>query len=119
LFLGHVWSSENLGNDWERLVRDSVRTRELDCWKTGLQKKAKLRLYRTLKSELRREEYLDLPQDIRVRLTELRCGTHRLRVETGRWEKEELAERVCRVCVCGPVEDELHVLLDCYVYRDL
>ena len=30
-----------------------------------------------------------------------------------------MEERFCRVCVCGPVEDEKHVLLECYVYGDL
>jgi len=52
-------------------------------------------------------------------LTEMRSGTHCLRIETGRWEKEPLEERICKVCVCGPIEDELHVLLDCYPYEAL
>jgi hypothetical protein len=84
-----------------------------------MQKKAKLRLYRTLKPDLRREDYLSLPLETRRRLTELRSGTHCLRIETGRWQKESVEERVCKVCVCGPVEDELHVLLDCYPYKKL
>ena len=83
------------------------------------QKKAKLRLYRTLKSDLRREEYLSLPLESRRRLTEIRSGTHGLRIETGRWQKEAVEERICRVCICGPIEDEVHALLDCYPYRKI
>ena len=35
----------------------------------------------------------------------------------GPLEGEPLEDRVCRVCICGPIEDEMHVLLDCYQYR--
>ena len=30
-----------------------------------------------------------------------------------------MEDRICKVCVCGPIEDELHVLLDCYPYQSL
>ena len=121
LLLGHIWSSESVGSskDWEKVIYSCIQARELQAWKDGLQNKPKLRLYRLLKSQLRREEYLTLPLETRRRLTELRSGTHCLRVETGRWEGEPLEDRVCRVCICGPIEDEMHVLLDCYPYRQL
>ena len=121
LLLSHVWSSENVGSrqDWEKVIFSSIRAREIQTWKDSLQKKPKLRLYRTLKSDLRRESYLALPLESRRRLTELRCGTHCLRIETGRWENEAVEERVCKVCVCGPIEDEVHVLLECYPYQKL
>ena len=113
--------SENVGSrqDWEKVIFSSIRAREIQTWKDSLQKKPKLRLYRTLKSDLRRESYLALPLESRRRLTELRCGTHCLRIETGRWENEAVEERVCKVCVCGPIEDEVHVLLECYPYQKL
>ena len=30
-----------------------------------------------------------------------------------------MEQRICKLCVCGPMEDELHVLLDCYPYEKL
>ena len=72
-----------------------------------------------MKTELRKEEYLQLPIQHRAPIAELRCGTSRLRVETGRWSKEALEERFCKVCICGPIEDEKHVLLDCFIYDDI
>jgi hypothetical protein len=119
--LGHVWSSEDVGSskDWEKVIYANLRAREVQEWKEGLQRKSKLRLYRTLKKDLRRESYLALPLDSRRKLTEMRSGTHCLRIETGRWEKEPLEQRICKVCVCGPIEDELHVLLDCYPYEKI
>ena len=73
----------------------------------GSPEESKLRLYRTLKNDLRRESYLALPLESRRKLTEMRSGTQGLRIETGRWEKEPLEERMCKVCVCGPIEDEV------------
>ena len=103
LCLGHVWSSESVGptKDWEKVISASLRAREVHEWKEGLQRKSKLRLYRTLKNDLRRESYLALPLESRRKLTEMRSGTHSLRIETGRWEKEPLEQRICKVCVCA------------------
>jgi hypothetical protein len=121
LGLGHIWSSGEVGSakDWEKVAFHCIEARERREWKRGVEKKDKLRLYRVLKTELRREAYLTLPLERRRRFTELRCGTHGLRIETGRWDRIAKELRYCRVCVCGPVEDELHVLLDCYPYRVL
>ena len=73
LHLGEVWSSESVDSskEWEKRVLNCIRGRELQMWREGIQKKAKLRLYRTLKSDLRREEYLSLPLESRRRLTEI------------------------------------------------
>lgn len=81
--------------------------------------KDKLRLYRTLKSELEREEYLDVLWDREERrsMAALRGGTNKLRVETGRWINEELKERTCSLCASGHIEDESHTLLHCFTYE--
>src|SRR4051812_44477419 len=101
LNLGHLWSSELTGNtkQWSRLIYDCINARELAVWKANLQQKSKLRLYLTIKSTLAKEEYLLLPLALRSHIAEMRCGTNRLRIETGCWEKEAVAERFCRVCV--------------------
>lgn len=49
-------------------------------------------------------------------VAQLRMGAHRLAIETGRWVKPRKvprAERVCRVCNAGVVEDEVHFLFEC------
>jgi len=42
LCLGHVWSSEDVGSskDWEKVIYDNLRAREVHEWKEGLQRKA-------------------------------------------------------------------------------
>ena len=50
-----------------------------------MNKKDKLRLYRTIKLSLKREEYLDVIMDLEERrlVTALRGGTNQLRIEVG------------------------------------
>ena len=53
----------------------------------------------------------------RREFAKLRSGTHELRIETGRHKGEELKDRVCVLCARGLVEDEEHLLLDCWLYE--
>ena len=48
-------------------------------------------------------------------LAQLRTGSHRLRVETGRWERPHLErhERTCQRCLSGEVDDEQHMVFEC------
>jgi hypothetical protein len=52
-----------------------------------------------------------VPEWARMNFTRLRLGSHRLRIETGRWSR---IARELRFCVCGPVvQSEEHILLHC------
>ena len=56
----------------------------------------------------------------RVALTQLRLSSHRLRIETGRWNKPvstPFHERIC--IICSKLEDEYHFLLECPAYNTL
>ena len=53
----------------------------------------------------------------RERLAQLRTGSHWLRVETGRWQRLERAQRLCPHCDAGIVEDEMHLVFDCALYN--
>ena len=90
-------------------------------WFRCLEQKDKLRWYRQIKPDLRKEDYLswDMPREHRILYARLRSGTHWLRMETGRWSKEPEHERLCMVCVTGKVESEVHFLLECYIYHGL
>ena len=46
----------------------------------------------------------------RIAFTRLRLSSHRLKVETGRWSR---IERENRLCECGSIQDESHVLFHC------
>ena len=46
----------------------------------------------------------------RVSFTRLRLSSHNLRVETGRWSRQPRERRLCQ---CGQVQDEKHVIEQC------
>ena len=51
-----------------------------------------------------------VPEYLRVSFTRLRLSSHRLRIETGRWSR---IPRENRLCACGVIQDEAHVIQVC------
>jgi hypothetical protein len=104
--------------EWRNLLTTKMHAREEKRWRQGVQSKAKLRTYRTIKSKLRMEPYLGYKNRLaRYLTTRLRSGTNFLRVETGRYEQESVEERLCGLC--NMIEDEKHFLLDCDLYDNI
>ena len=60
LKLEHLWESEQIGayKDWVSFAVACVKRRDTEEWEEGLKKGDKLRWYRQIKSELKREDYL-------------------------------------------------------------
>ena len=57
---------------------------------------------------------------LRKSLAQIRCSSHKLRVETGRYTSEARHERTCRLCsTATAIEDEQHILLHCPQLDDL
>ena len=53
-------------------------------------------------------------------LSRLRCSSHRLEIESGRWHRpvrNPTDERKCKHC--NVVENEFHFLFECYLHNDL
>lgn len=46
----------------------------------------------------------------RIIFTRLRTSSHNLRIETGRWSR---TPRNRRLCLCGEIQTESHILIDC------
>ena len=55
-----------------------------------------------------------IPEHHRIAYTQFRLSSHRLRIETGRWSR---LPRERRLCQCGSVQDETHVILHCPLLR--
>ena len=53
----------------------------------------------------------------RILLTRYRCGSHKLRIETGRWDKTPQSDRLCK---CNKESQTVeHVLYRCTITKDL
>jgi hypothetical protein len=80
----------------------------------------KLRTYRLFKDNNEEEPYLKmfLPRSIRSGLSQFRLGVFPLRIETGRYKREKLEDRICIFCDNEEVETEFHFLLKCDLYKN-
>ena len=80
----------------------------------------KLRTYALFKKEVGLEGYLSVIRDVsvRTRFTRFRLSDHNLEIEKGRHRGVVAGERFCPFCK-DKVEDEIHFLLKCPLYRGL
>lgn len=112
-----------LRQKWTNIIFEKIRTVEQEHWLRAINRKPKLRTYRTFKFKLELETYLlsEQRKAARYLLTSIRSGTNKLRIETGRWTKPKEApeERICRACLSGEIEDEKHFVLHCKAYNEL
>jgi len=55
---------------------------------------------------------------LKKRITKIRLSAHSLFIETGRYRKTHLVQRICPLCKCE-LEEEFHFALKCYFYTPL
>lgn len=86
----------------------------------SVRKKPKLRLFETLRFGISPADHVvaGICKRQRSLITQLRCGMLPIRLETGRYNNEDLEDRVCEICDCGEIEDEVHLLLFCSAYNN-
>jgi hypothetical protein len=73
----------------------------------------KLSWYKMVKSNLRREVWVEGKVGVVGDMVRLRAGIAELRVETGRYDKLPRCDRICLMCDSGEIEDEEHFLMRC------
>jgi hypothetical protein len=121
--LEDAWEAQSVGNieDWKRRVHEAVHEKEEEEWKMRMQNQARLTLlYTTIKTELKCETYLldeSLSWEARNILFQLRTGSNRLRIDTGRWEHIPRDKRICQLCQSA-VENETHFMFRCPVLQE-
>ena len=90
--------------------RTTVKGRTLD----------KLRTFKTFKNNYKMENYIcvKLDKHLIFNLAKLRISNHQLEIETGRYKKKVIDQRLCKGCnENGCVEDEFHFLMTCKAYQ--
>ena len=64
------------------------------------------------------EPYLNINNfEHRRAITKIRTSSHKLEIETGRWNKMQRENRICKNCALGEIEDELHLLFNCRMHE--
>ena len=88
-------------------------------WEEKVQDKVKLRTYKGYKHTFGTENYLkvNLDRSERSFISQFRLRILPLRIETGRFNRTPLEERLCTLCNSEAVEDENHFLYECEKYQ--
>ena len=85
-------------------------------------KSGKLLFYSQIRKNYELQDYLKFPinKAVRSKLTKLRISAHPLEIETGRYSKPCIPKesRFCYFCKTA-VENEIHLLYDCPIYKEL
>ncbi len=116
------WDENNVGTmkEWNAKVDAAIKVKEIQRWKDEVQSKSKLRSYMKLKQTLVVEDYVISNRMSRGRrlLTDVRSGSNKLRIETGRHHTPSIPveERICWCCG-EEVEDEQHFVIQCREYQ--
>ena len=94
---------------------DLMQKKYISYWNHTLQHSQKLNFYYKIKTNYSPSAYLDLTRKnpSRKTLVKLRISSHKLRIETGRYDNIPREERLCNLCNCNRIEDETHFSLDC------
>ena len=90
-------------------------------WSDNIKEKPKLRLYKTFKTVHQPENYVssNLSRSERSLLAQLRFGILPIHIETGRFSRKPVEERLCALCNLNEIEDEEHFLLSCTKYDNI
>ena len=91
----------------------------LQEWNAALAESSRARTYRSF-CAFSFQPYLNNIEKFRYALTRFRVSAHRLKIEAWRWHKPQktpLENRNCKLC--NVLEDEMHFLFECTLYRDL
>ena len=83
-------------------------------WSAKIPSKPKLRSYSFFKHSISAEPYVtsNLSKGKRSLISQLRVGILTLKIESGRYVRKTLTERLCKLCNCN-VEDEIHFICLC------
>lgn len=123
LGLNDAWFYQNVGNAnvFLSLVKQRIKDQFIQNWTGRLNDSSRALFYRCI-AQFQLQPYLKC---IGVRkfctsMTKLRCSSHRLCIETGRWARPAsvpINERKCTFC--NVLEDEFHFVLQCRMYSQL
>ena len=93
----------------------------ISYWNQTLQHSQKLSFYYTFEKNYSLSAYLDLTRKnpSRKSLVKLRISSHKLQIETGRYDTVPRDERLCSLCNCDKIEDKTRLLLNCPSYSSI
>ena len=118
-----AWYFQYIGNAniFISLVKQRLTDNFVQNWHSRINDSSRALFYRNI-SSFNFQPYLDILniKKFRIEFSKLRMSSHRLHIESGRWNKPQstpLSDRICSVCQV--LEDEFHFIFECKLYSDI
>ena len=98
-----------------------MKNQYFEKWKIDVQASSKLSFFSSFKNDYECETYLDTINNFEERrhFTRIRLSNHRLAIESGRYTKIPLEDRLCNFCDDRAIESEFHMLYQCSFYKNI
>ena len=121
LGLSYMHMKSDITNSDVEIVIGQIKDSYIQNWFSDLDNSAKLQYYRSFKSYFEHEKYLDCVNNnnYRITMTRLRCSSHHLLIEEGRYNNILRENKICKMCNWNVIENEYHFILICPLYRQL
>ena len=121
---GEVWYNQGVGNSDRFYNLFKIRVNDIykQNWNDNLSRSPRADFYRSYKRNFALSPFLEIVtiKSHRVALTRLLTSSHRLRIETGRWERPTPPPRHQRLCqYCKKMDDEYHFVIECKLVNSL
>ena len=118
----HAWLSQGVGdiNKFLSILKQRLTDSFIQNWRQRLNEFSRASFYKEI-SVFCFQPYLNIVniKTNRNALTRLRLSSHKLFIESGRWNRPQPTPREERKCtICNILEDEFHLLLECRMYDE-
>ncbi len=116
----HVWLNQGVGNvhTFLSIFKQRVTDIFVQQWQSRINDSSRALFYKNV-CEFKLQYYLkDITvMKFRTAFARLKVSSHRLAIESGRWNRTPVNNRICEVC--ARLEDEYHFILECVMYADI
>ena len=102
------------------LFKQRVNDHFIQNWHQRLNESSRALFYRQI-CIFQFQPYLEkvVHKKFRNAISKLRLSSHRLHIESGRWNRPQPTPRENRLCsICNVLEDEFHFVFKCSLYND-
>ena len=114
----NIWETELFDNvDYLKcVIKQRLENQFLQNWNSLIQNSPKAINYKTIKTEFKYEEYLNILEiKDAILLCRFRTTNNKLPIETGRWQNIPRENRKCILCNRSQIGDEYHYILNVFI----
>ena len=119
--MSNVWQNQNQYHSiWiSKSIEQKLKDQFIQLWSAEMFMSSKSLCYRLFKTDFGFEKYISLlSPNLMFILCKFRSGSHRLPVESGRWQHVPRDKRLCHLCDSSDIGDEFHYIMICSFFNN-